>query len=145
MEQTVQTGGCLCGGVTFELHGELRPLVGCHCTQCQKTSGNYVLATSVSDDRLTLTRSDTLRWYTSSPNTVRGYDSAKRAFCHCCGANLFYKPHPSERTSIFVGTLDASPIRDALQTSCHIYVGTKHPFTELPSHLPSYPEDLPRS
>ena len=35
------TGSCLCKGVTFEIPGELRSIIACHCSQCAKTSGNF--------------------------------------------------------------------------------------------------------
>ena len=41
------TGSCLCGAVKYRLMGSLRPVVACHCGQCQKTSGHHVAATSV--------------------------------------------------------------------------------------------------
>ena len=48
-------GGCLCGAVTYELAGELRPVVACHCNQCRKTSGHYVAATQVPSSRARIT------------------------------------------------------------------------------------------
>ncbi len=43
------TGSCLCGAVTYEVRGDLRPSVACHCSQCRKTSGHYWSATQVDD------------------------------------------------------------------------------------------------
>jgi hypothetical protein len=40
------SGGCLCEGVRYTLTGDLRPIIACHCQQCQKTSGHYVAATA---------------------------------------------------------------------------------------------------
>ena len=34
-------GSCLCGGVTFEIDGDVRDVLACHCIQCRKTTGNY--------------------------------------------------------------------------------------------------------
>ncbi len=33
-EQTITTGGCLCGEVRFEVRGPLRGVVNCHCSTC---------------------------------------------------------------------------------------------------------------
>ncbi|WP_442475962.1 GFA family protein [Roseovarius litorisediminis] len=45
-------GSCQCGAVRYEVAGPLRQVVGCHCSQCRKTSGHYVAATqSVGKDR----------------------------------------------------------------------------------------------
>ncbi len=53
-------GSCLCGAVSFELTGELRPPFACHCTQCRKTSGHYWSSTNVPRGTLTFTRDDGL-------------------------------------------------------------------------------------
>ena len=43
-----KTGGsCLCGQVQFEIYGELRDIVNCHCSKCRKFHGNYGAYTSV--------------------------------------------------------------------------------------------------
>jgi len=34
------TGGCLCGGVRFEVTEPLRDAGYCHCTRCQRRTGN---------------------------------------------------------------------------------------------------------
>ena len=47
-------GSCECQGVVFELIGELRDVVFCHCSQCRKTSGHYWAATQVSKGNLNL-------------------------------------------------------------------------------------------
>ncbi|WP_290537184.1 hypothetical protein [Alcanivorax sp.] len=41
------TGSCLCGGVTFEIAGELAPIQVCHCQQCRKAQGT-ALVTNIS-------------------------------------------------------------------------------------------------
>ena len=33
------TGSCLCGGVRFQIQGELEPIQVCHCSQCRKAQG----------------------------------------------------------------------------------------------------------
>ena len=48
------TGGCLCGAVKYQVTGVLRPVVACHCTQCQKTSGHHVAATSAPRENIAL-------------------------------------------------------------------------------------------
>jgi hypothetical protein len=40
MEETTHRGSCICGAVTFEVDGELKPPDACHCTQCRKLSGH---------------------------------------------------------------------------------------------------------
>lgn len=93
-----RTGGCLCGEVVYEIQGELRPVVACHCHQCRKTSGHYVAATQVLRQNLAI-RGDTLKWFRSS-------SAAERGFCGNCGSNLFWRRVDNDFISIFAGTID---------------------------------------
>jgi hypothetical protein len=95
-------GGCLCGGVRYEVHGPLRGVIACHCSQCRRTSGHFVAASEARTADLALLESATLRWYRSSV-------AAERGFCSRCGGNLFWRPTGAELgvTSIMAGTLDS--------------------------------------
>ncbi|MCH9780878.1 MAG: GFA family protein [Alphaproteobacteria bacterium] len=135
------TGSCLCGGVSFVLTAPLRPLVACHCLQCQKTSGHYVVATSVLDSNIRFTSETTLTWYRSTDN--HDDDSASlthcdRGFCRVCGGNLFWKPHPSDRMSVFAGAIDAPTHLSVVK---HIYTESQADYVEIPAHLPQFPRD----
>lgn len=122
------TGGCLCGGVRYVVRGKLRDVIGCHCSQCRRTSGHYVAATSAPEDRVSLTSSETLRWYSSS-------DRAQRGFCSRCGGNLFWRPLDATpaRIGIMAGTLDAPT---GLRMQQHIFVGDKSDYYSIEDGLP---------
>jgi hypothetical protein len=85
--------------VKFEVSGDLRDVVACHCQQCRKQTGNFMSATGCDDDQLTMTASDTLTWYESTP----GY---KRGFCSRCGSVLFWKKVATPRRAIAAGCFD---------------------------------------
>jgi len=116
-EATQGAGGCLCGGVRFEVTGPLRPVIACHCEQCRRTSGHFVAATGCAQADLTLIEDRSLRWFQSS-------EGAERGFCTTCGGNLFYrKRNPGNgRVSIMAGTLDAPT---GLQVATHLFVAAK--------------------
>ena len=126
MDDTTRTGGCLCGGVRYEIRGGLRGVIACHCSQCRRTSGHHSAMTSAPNDRLSLTSAATLVWYRSSA-------SAQRGFCRVCGSNLFWRAHAENRTSITAGTLDA-PTR--LEILRHIFVAEKADYYEIDDDLP---------
>lgn len=122
------TGGCLCGGVRYVVQGQLRDVIGCHCSQCRRTSGHFVAATSTLADGLSFTNSQTLRWYASS-------DRAERGFCGHCGSNLFWKPlkEMPARICIMAGTLDTPTHLRMIE---HIFVGDKSDYYTLADGLP---------
>jgi len=109
------TGSCLCGGVRYEVRGPLTDVSACHCSQCAKTSGNFLASANCASQDLVLAADDTLRWYRSS-------EKAERGFCSCCGGNLFWRAFGAGETSITAGTLDPPT---NLRLTSHIYTGSK--------------------
>ncbi len=126
------SGSCLCGAVRYTVSGPLRPVIACHCTQCRKTSGHHVAATSARRDTVEIVGNPT--WYQSS-------DTARRGFCGVCGSNLFWDG-VGENLSIFAGTIDGAT---GLETRGHIYCADKGDYYEIPEGLPrsdGYDPDL---
>jgi hypothetical protein len=46
----MKSGSCLCGAVTYEVHGPLRNVVACHGKQCRKQTGTSTSFRSVRGD-----------------------------------------------------------------------------------------------
>ncbi|HXH03725.1 MAG TPA: GFA family protein [Candidatus Competibacteraceae bacterium] len=124
------TGGCLCGAVRYEIHGPLRPVVACHCSQCRRTSGHYVAATAARLEDFRLVKDEGLRWY--QPDAI-----ARRGFCGVCGSNLFWEPTQGEQAgrqlSIMAGTLELST---GLRMVAHICVEDASDYYAVPEDAP---------
>jgi len=118
---SVKSGGCLCGGVRYQLKGPLRPVVACHCTQCRKASGHYVAATQCLRTDVEIS-GDTLRWFKSS-------ETAERGFCSRCGGNLFWRRFESEYISVWAGTIDGDT---GLRMESQLYPESKGDYYALP-------------
>lgn len=114
-------GGCLCGGVRYRLTGKLRDVWACHCSQCRRTSGNFVAATACKTPQFELIADKTLTWFASSPGAERG-------FCQTCGGNLFWRERGGTSISVMAGTLDAPT---GLRIGSHIFVGDKSDFYDI--------------
>ncbi len=95
----MKTGSCLCGAVKYEVHGQLRPVIACHCTQCRKQTGTYMSATAAADADFKFTETRGLKWYRASAEAGRG-------FCGECGSPLFWKRDGSDTISITAGSID---------------------------------------
>lgn len=122
----MRTGSCNCGGVRFEIAGEMPAASVCHCGQCRRQSGHVWASTHVPDDQLTLTAQEGLRWYRSS-------DRAQRGFCGTCGSFLFWKAEGEAATSIAMGALDAPT---GLHLARHIFVADKGDYYDITDGLP---------
>ena len=118
---TKHSGSCLCGAVAYEVTGELRNAVGCHCGQCRKMTGHYLAATAAKHDRFRLIRDDGLAWYRSS-------DTAQRGFCRVCGSTLFWQGDGRDYIAIAAGSLDAPT---GLRLEGHIFCADKGDYYEI--------------
>ena len=125
----ITKGSCNCGAVTWEVRGEMRPILACHCSQCRKQSGLYFAATAADDDTLTIS-GDTLKWYWASPETM---PEAKRGFCSHCGCSLFWKNEKETFTSILAGSIDGDT---GLEIAQHIFVDDKPDWYEITDGKP---------
>ncbi len=135
-KQKTYAGSCQCGAVAYEIEGPLRPVVGCHCRICAKTSGNFVTATQGYWRKLKLTCDEGLTWYRSS-------GAARRGFCRKCGGNLFFQRDGNERISIMAGSLDQPT---GLRMAAHIHVGDASDYYEICDGLPNVTnmDELPK-
>ena len=123
-------GSCECQGVMFELTGELRDVVFCHCSQCRKTSGHYWAATQVSKGNLNLIKATSLSWYDSS-------NKARRGFCSVCGSSMFYERKGIDKISVSAGSLEIPTSLDRMR---HIYVASKGDYYDISDELPQFEE-----
>ncbi len=111
----------MCGQVRYEINGDCREIIACHCTECRKMSGHYTAATATRPENLRLLNDAGLAWYRSS--TV-----AQRGFCKNCGSTLFWKPDSGDRISIYAGTIDGDT---GLAVTAHIFMDEKGDYYEI--------------
>ena len=122
-------GTCLCGGVRFEIDGELGPVALCHCGMCRKATGT-AFATNASVDRgafRLLTGTDLVQRYESSPGKWR-------CFCRVCGSPVFAESEDMrDLVRIRLGLLDDDP---GVRPSYHFAVNFKAPWWDITDELP---------
>ena len=119
-------GGCYCGKIGFEVDGDIRPIIYCHCGQCRKMSGHYMAASAAQTTELTIAGDVT--WFQSSA-------TAQRGFCATCGTHLFWRMDGEVHTSIEAGAFDEGT---KLFAHKHIYVEAKADYYEINDGLPQY-------
>jgi hypothetical protein len=132
------TGGCLCGGVRFEVTSPLVRASYCHCTRCQRRTGTAASAQArVAPGSLRIVAGEEL---------VRSYEPAdgfSKAFCSVCGSALWSRhPTKDEVMSVRLGVFDADP---GIRPSYRQYVAYAAPWEPVPDDgLEHYPEGRPR-
>lgn len=131
--QPTGSGGCLCGGVTYEVIGPLRPVFNCHCYRCRQTSGHHVAATGCAPEDLVVADSGSLAWYEPVEGVFYG-------FCSSCGSSLFFRTDEGALTniSIMAGTLTQPT---GLETSADWWAAEAADYHQLRSDTTHYPYD----
>ena len=126
------TGGCLCGGVRYEVRGPLRDVVVCHCERCRRAHGHAAAYAACARADLVLREAGTLRWYVA--------DGRERGFCTGCGASLFWRADGRGTISIAAGTLDEPT---GLRTVAQIHVADAGDYYEIAGEGARHDGELP--
>ena len=129
-------GSCLCGAVTYELRGELGPIVFCHCSRCRKAQGTAFGTNSpvkASEFHL-LGGQDALKEFESSPGK-------HRVFCSHCGSPVYSRNTAIPGTlRLRIGLLD-TPI--AARPVAHIYASSHAEWEDILDALPQHEAGVP--
>ena len=120
-------GQCLCGSVRFEVQGELTDPHACHCGQCRRQSGHFVVGGRGWRAEFKLLEDQALKWFQSS-------SFARRGFCSECGSVMFWDGG-GETMGINLGCVDQPT---GLQLERHIFVDDKADYYEISDDLPKY-------
>lgn len=127
----MHSGSCLCGGIQFDIDGELAPIQVCHCQQCRKAQGGP-FATNIP----VLARHFHLR---SGAEFLQEYESSagkKRVFCKRCGSPIFSRRDELPemlriRAGIINGELKIKPV-------VHAYMAHKADWWDVRDDLPTF-------
>lgn len=122
------TGRCLCGAVRYEVRGDLRDVLICHCEECRRWHGHFSASTAARREDLVLVEQRGLRWIDSPSSDAR----ARRGFCGECGSSLFWDAPGRPTVSIAAGTLELDGHTD-LRVAAHWYVSQAGDYYELPA------------
>jgi hypothetical protein len=135
-----RSGGCLCGGVRFELSQPATDAGYCHCTRCQKRTGNGSSAQArIDGTTFRLLRGEALVKAWRHPDG--GFE---KCFCRECGAHLFSRnPDDPSQMSIRMAAFDGDP---GVRPSWHTFVAYAPAWEPVPDDgLARYEEARPRA
>jgi hypothetical protein len=129
MAEQVQTGGCFCGQVRFEVWGAPENVRICHCTRCQRTTAAPFFARVLCQARQ-VTITGELGHHPSSPEMTR-------TFCPSCGTRVGTDRPASGNVALSLALFDD---QSAFRPDCHFFVASKAPWLQLADGLPQYEE-----
>jgi hypothetical protein len=127
------TGGCLCGGVRFEVTEPLVSASYCHCTRCQRRSGTAASANArIAPGSLRILSGEELL------RTYQPPDGVGKIFCSSCGSALFGGPSSEAITGVRLGAFDTDP---GIRPQYRQYVDYAAPWEPIPDDgLPRHAE-----
>lgn len=125
-------GGCQCGAVRYEAHGEPQVLA-CHCRDCQKQTGSaFALIVVVDEPDFHLTKGDVSTYVTVSDVGREKFG----AFCANCGGRVYNKLEwRPGKLSFRGGTLDDT---SWLKPTVHLWVSRAQPWMVIPEDAVTY-------
>lgn len=129
-------GSCLCRQIRFEIHGEIRDIVCCHCSECRKAQGSAFATNGVVDESAfrVVAGKHLLTAYEPSP----GY---AKLFCAHCGSPVISKDRRKPGVvRVRLGTID-SDISE--RPMAHIFVGSRANWEDACGSIPEYDEFMP--
>jgi hypothetical protein len=134
MSEVLLTGGCLCGGVRFEVSEPPLKAGYCHCTRCQRRTGTAAsVQARLARGSFRLVAGDELLGSFDPP------DGFRKFFCTSCGSALWSR-HPADQSvmAVRLGAFDSDP---GVRPSYRQYVAYAAPWEPIPDDgLPRYPE-----
>ena len=131
------TGGCLCGGVRFEVSEPPTVAVYCHCTRCQRRTGTAAaISARTAPGSLKITQGEEL---------IRAYepeDGAAKVFCSACGSALWSQNSATpDVQGVRFGAFDSDP---GIRPAWRQFVAYAAAWEPIPDDgLPRYPEGRP--
>jgi hypothetical protein len=133
------TGGCLCGGVRYEVTAP--PVVAgyCHCTRCQRRTGSAAAVSAMLvPGSLRITAGEELL-ASFDPD-----DGWSKVFCSACGGALWARSRDDQDVvAVRMGTFDRDPGVRPSYRQFTAYAAVWEPIPD--DGLPRYPERRPPS
>jgi hypothetical protein len=135
--ETPLTGGCLCGGVRFEVTAPPLEAGYCHCTRCQRRTGTAAANSARLEPGAfrIVSGEELVRVYTPE-------DGFEKGFCSACGSALFSRDRDDHsRVLARMGAFDSDP---GVRPSYRQFVAYAAPWESIPDDgLPRFPERRP--
>jgi len=128
------TGSCACGNICFQITGELRDVVNCHCDPCRRWTGHFMAGTCAQIENFFFESDSTLTWWNRT-------EEVKYGFCSNCGSSLFWEDKGRDKTRVITAGVLDPPTH--LKTVLNIFSNSASDYHQLDKTIETTSEDLP--
>jgi hypothetical protein len=132
----MHAGSCLCGSVSFEVHGDFQYFYLCHCSHCRKDTGSAHAANLFASGA-------ELRWVSGRDKvTCFQLPSTRHSKCFCsiCGSALPSLQRDGALLVVPAGSLDS---KVNVRADAHIFMSSRAAWDDRLHEIPVV-EGLPR-
>lgn len=134
----MHSGRCLCSAQVFEVTGEPRDIINCHCNFCQRATGSAYLVETIFEKK-------NFRQVQGTPSVYehRSDGSGKLIYIHFCGScgtktHMFFERFP-DIVGVFSGTFDEKDwFERTRENTLHFFLSTAPKGTVLPAGFEVY-------
>ena len=137
MSDHIQSGGCQCGELRYEIRSDPLDTYICHCRECQHQSASaFGISVIVSREAFQLVQGQPKAW-------SRATDAGRMLdcyFCATCGSRVWHQRRGFLTLSVKGGTLD-QPVDVGGAT--HIWTSRKLPGILIPEGAKQFPQEPP--
>ena len=128
-EKELHSGGCSCGAVRYETHGNPTRVAVCHCRYCQTRTGSaFGMNVYFEDSQIQITSGE-LKDYSFLNNAKRQFHNR---FCPNCGTTVFWSIEMRPGwTGIAAGTFDSPSFWFETDEAVQIFTRPKAPFVDV--------------
>ncbi|VAW63896.1 Gfa-like protein [hydrothermal vent metagenome] len=125
------TGSCLCGEVRFQITGEIKNIIYCHCSKCRKAQGS-AFATNGNLEK---------KYFNiiSGENNLTKYEASKghyKYFCKTCGSPIISISDASpDNVRVRLGTIETD-INE--RPEAHVFFSSRANWENICSDLPEH-------
>lgn len=133
MSESMLTGRCFCGRISFVVRGPEKFACFCHCESCQRAAGAPLVAWATYErDTFSVTQGE-VHYHRSSPGVTRG-------LCSNCGSSITYEneKRPGE-IDITLNTFNEPGVP---APRAHIWTEDKQPWLHIADELPVYEKNI---
>ena len=125
-------GGCLCGGVRYQINGGFTYAAHCHCRSCQRAAGaGFVTWVGSKPENFMVIKGE-IRTCETSPGVNRG-------FCGLCGTSLTYTGDDWTDVGVTAASLDDPSVA---RPETNVYLNHRQPWVVIDENLRQY-DQLP--
>lgn len=128
-------GQCNCGAVAYEINTDISDVYICHCSICQKYTGNNGVA-------VVIAKNENFSWLKGEEQITtwsKPVGDWQASFCKRCGSTL---PVNNDESSMAIPAGSITEGGEHLRIAHHIWVGSKAAWDEIGDHGKQHIESI---